>query len=89
MDLSLLNKKVVTCGSTDGIGRASALLMAERGASITLVARDKDKLNNTLSTLSTRENQKHFILCVDFNNTEELKIKINEHINEKRDTKKT
>jgi 3-oxoacyl-[acyl-carrier protein] reductase len=83
MDLSLLNKKVVTCGSTDGIGRASALLMAERGASITLVARDKDKLNNTLSTLSTRENQKHFILCVDFNNTEELKIKINEHIKKK------
>ena len=67
MNLSLKNKNVIACGSTDGIGEASALLMAERGASITLVARNKDKLNHTLSRLSTENNQKHFILSVDFN----------------------
>tara|TARA_B000000557_G_C20811501_1_gene460375 strand:+ start:1137 stop:1925 length:789 start_codon:yes stop_codon:yes gene_type:complete len=83
MNLSLKNKNVIACGSTDGIGEASALLMAERGASITLVARNKDKLNHTLSRLSTENNQKHFILSIDFNETLELEKKINKHILEK------
>ncbi|MBT4154233.1 MAG: SDR family NAD(P)-dependent oxidoreductase, partial [Candidatus Marinimicrobia bacterium] len=54
MNLSLKNKHAIVCGSTDGIGKASALLLAERGASITLVARNNDKLNQTLSELSTQ-----------------------------------
>ena len=52
MDLSLKGNRAIVCGSTDGIGKASALLMAERGASITLVARNKEKLNATLTELS-------------------------------------
>ena len=49
MDSNLQGKRAIVCGSTDGIGKASALLMAESGASITLVARNKDKLYNTLT----------------------------------------
>ena len=53
MNLSLNNKHAILCGSTDGIGKASALLMAQRGASITLVARNQKKLDQTLSELLT------------------------------------
>ena len=52
MDLSLKGNRAIVCGSTDGIGKASALMMAERGASITLVALNKDKLYTTLTELS-------------------------------------
>ena len=73
MDLSLKGNRAIVCGSTDGIGKASALLMAERGASITLVARNKDKLNTTLTELSTEYGQSHSTICADFNQPDELK----------------
>ena len=72
MDLSLKGNRAIVCGSTDGIGKASALLMAERGASITLVARNKDKLNTTLTELSTEYGQSHSTICADFNQPDEL-----------------
>ena len=81
MNLSLQTKHAIICGSTDGIGKASALLMAERGASITLVARNKEKLNQTLSELSTEDGQTHFTLCADFNEPDQLKEKIQNHMN--------
>jgi len=76
MNLSLNNKHAILCGSTDGIGKASALLMAQRGASLTLVARNQKKLDQTLSELSTDHGQVHFSLCADFNEPDQLKEKI-------------
>ena len=76
MNLSLNDKHAIICGSTDGIGKASALLMAERGASVTLVARNQEKLDQTLSELSTNHGQVHFSLCADFDNPNQLKEKI-------------
>ena len=52
MKLSLINKHAIVCGSTDGIGKASALLLAKQGCEITLVARNQDKLDNTQSELN-------------------------------------
>ena len=80
MNLSLKNKNAIICGSTDGIGKATALLMAERGASITLVARNNEKLNQTMSELSVNDGQTHFTLCADFNETEQLKDAIQNHV---------
>ena len=80
MDLSLKGNRAIVCGSTDGIGKASALLMAERGASITLVARNKEKLNATLTELSTEYGQNHATVCADFNKPDELKQMIQAHL---------
>ena len=80
MNLSLNKKHAILCGSTDGIGKASALLMAQRGASITLVARNQKKLDQTLSELSTDHGQVHFSLCADFNEPDQLKEKITDHM---------
>jgi len=82
MDLSLKGNRAIVCGSTDGIGKASALLMAERGASITLVARNKEKLNDTLTELSTEHGQNHATVCADFNKPDELKQMIQAHLKE-------
>ena len=43
MNFNLTGKKALLCGSTDGIGKASAILMAELGAEIILLARNKDQ----------------------------------------------
>ena len=34
MNMSLEGKRALVCGSTDGIGKSSAILMAKRGAEI-------------------------------------------------------
>ena len=51
MENNLNDKTAIVCGSTDGIGKSIALLMANRGCQIILVARNQDKLDSTLSEL--------------------------------------
>ena len=54
MNLNLNGKRAIICGSTDGIGKATAILMADLGAEVILLARDQYKLDNTLDELSTK-----------------------------------
>ena len=42
--LDLTGKRAMVCGSTQGIGKASAMQLAKQGASVTLVARNEDAL---------------------------------------------
>ncbi len=81
MNLSLKNKHAIVCGSTDGIGKASALIMAKRGCEISLISRNQEKLNSTLSALSNDQNQQHQSVCVDFNKPDIVKEKVTLHIN--------
>lgn len=76
MDLSLTGKNAVVCGSTQGIGKAIALELSKLGASIILVARNKEALEASAAELSTDKGQKHFFLDADFNNPEDLKAKV-------------
>ena len=80
MNLTLENKHAIVCGSSDGIGKASALIMAQRGCELTLVARNEKKLNTTLSELNTERGQVHEIVCVDFNQPNNLKKKVASHL---------
>ena len=43
MNISLQNMNAMVCGSTQGIGQATAILMAKMGASVTLVSRNEKK----------------------------------------------
>ena len=49
MNLNLTGKRAVVCGSTEGIGKASAIELALLGAHVTLVARNEAKLKAVLS----------------------------------------
>ena len=52
MNLELNNKHVLVCGSTAGIGKATAIALANEGAIITLIARNEEKLNCLALSLS-------------------------------------
>jgi 3-oxoacyl-[acyl-carrier protein] reductase len=73
MNLNLKNKNALICGSTAGIGKASAIELASLGVTITLVARNEEKLKHVLSELSSENGQEHDYLIADFNKPEELK----------------
>jgi 3-oxoacyl-[acyl-carrier protein] reductase len=73
MNLDLSGKCALVCGSTQGIGRASAIELAKLGASITLLARDEQRLVGTLPFLDTSKKQKHNYLIADFSFPDRLK----------------
>ena len=58
MNLELNNKNALVCGSTQGIGKATALALAEEGVNITLIARNEEKLKAVLAELPQHRNQK-------------------------------
>ena len=76
MNLDLTGKNAVVCGATGGIGRASAMELATLGANIILVARNEEKLNNTLKELSTEKGQSHSYLVADFSSSAQVETTI-------------
>lgn len=80
MHLDLSGKRAMVCGSTQGIGKASAIELASMGADITLVARNEEKLKTVLSELDRSLNQKHDYIVVDFSFPQELKKTIEAYL---------
>ena len=66
MNLDLKGRTAVVCGSTQGIGRASAIELANMGANIVLVARNEQSLSKVVDELPCVENQVHQYLVADF-----------------------
>ncbi len=79
MELSLSGKRAIVCGSTQGIGKASALELAMLGADITLVARDEQKLKQVVNELSYEKRQQHDYVVADFRFPEQLKSSIGQY----------
>lgn len=82
MNLSLKGKKAIVCGSTQGIGKAIAFELAELGAEIILVARSEQKLLEVKKELDTKTGIKHHYIVADFSFPPELRIRIEDFINE-------
>ena len=80
MNLNLSGKTALVCGSTQGIGKASAIELAQLGASVTLVARNEDKLKKCLEELPKTALQQHSYLVADFERPEELKERITKYV---------
>ena len=76
MKISLKNKKAIVCGSTNGIGYSIAQKFSELGATITLIARNKNKLIKTKESLY---GDNHNFICANFSNPNELQKKIIEN----------
>lgn len=81
MNLQLYNKYALVCGSTAGIGKATAIALAEEGAMVTLIARNEEKLQKVLSGMPYME--KHDYLVADFSNPKELREKVSDYITKK------
>lgn len=80
MELSLKGKRALVCGSTQGIGKASAIELAALGASVTLVARDKAKLKLVLKELAQEKGQEHDSLVADFNFPNRLESSLEKYL---------
>ncbi len=78
MNLNINNKNALVCGSTQGIGKATAMALAAEGVQVTLVARNEAKLKQVLSELP--EHRNHSYIVADFSNPENLKKKISNYI---------
>ena len=52
MDLSLRDKNAFVSGSSQGIGGASAVELANLGANVTIVGRNKELLDSTFGKLN-------------------------------------
>ena len=74
MNLELNEKHALVCGSTAGIGKATAMALAAEGAIITLIARNEAKLRATLAELP--QHRKHNYIVADFSNPMELKSNV-------------
>lgn len=80
MNLNLEGKHAVVCGSTQGLGLASAVELALLGANVTLVARNEEKLVLAVKNLDTSRQQKHSYLVADFQYPEQVKTAIDSHL---------
>lgn len=78
MNLKLNNKNALVCGSTQGIGKATAMLLAAEGVKVTLVARNEEKLKEVLSNLPSDRN--HSYIVADFSNPKDLQKKVSDFI---------
>ncbi|MEZ4801961.1 MAG: SDR family oxidoreductase [Gelidibacter sp.] len=80
MDLKLNNKNALVCGSTAGIGKATAIGLANEGTRVTLIARNEDKLKEVLAELPKQ--RQHDYIVADFSNPDDVKSKVSEYIAE-------
>lgn len=73
MNLDLTGKTAIVCGSTQGIGFASAVELALLGANVTLMARNEEKLTVAVDELDKSQGQLHRYIVADFSNTDQVK----------------
>ena len=84
MNLSLTGKNALICGGSKGLGEASAIEIAQLGASVTLLARNEEKLKTVLQKLDTSLGQQHGYIQADFSEgIVVLKTKIDKLLSEK------
>lgn len=70
MNTDLSGRRALVCGSSQGIGLACAVELANLGASVTLLARDEVKLASIRASLPSPRGQKHEFAIADFARTE-------------------
>jgi 3-oxoacyl-[acyl-carrier protein] reductase len=80
MDINLQGKNALVCGSSQGIGRACAIELANLGANVTLFSRNQESLTKVMQALDSSLGQQHQVLVADFSTPEQVKTVINKHI---------
>jgi 3-oxoacyl-[acyl-carrier protein] reductase len=81
MELSLKDKRALICGSSSGIGLASAVELSKLGAECVLLARDEERLQHALQQLEGEE--QHSYLLADFNMPEQVETAVHSFLQRK------
>jgi len=82
VSLDFINQRALVGGSTQGIGRAVAEELAQRGATITLLARNEAKLREVAAALPTPAGQIHTYLVADFTKPATLAERLQAYLTE-------
>ena len=82
MDLSLVGRRTVVCGSSQGIGRAIATELAGLGCSVTVMARNPERLESVVRELDTESNQDHTMIVADFSEAAQVKMGIDQFVSD-------
>ena len=74
MNLNLKNKNAIVCASSQGLGKAAALDLAEEGVNLAICSRDQDKINKVKEEIHQKINSeiKVIALQVDLDSPEEI-----------------
>ncbi|MBC8156060.1 MAG: SDR family oxidoreductase [Bacteroidetes bacterium] len=80
MNLDLTGKTALVCGSTQGIGKATAIELALLGANVTLMARNEAALADTLNELGAKPGQIHRYIVADFGEPGGVKTAIDAYL---------
>ena len=73
MDLNLQGRNALVCGSSSGIGKASAILLSQMGANVTLLARNPESLQRALTGLDRSQGQQHDFVIADTSQHDDLR----------------
>src|SRR5262249_8242355 len=77
---SLSGRRALVCGSTQGIGRASAEALASEGAEIVLLARNAERLREVRHALPRRDGVSHDLLVADFSDPAGVRRVVSEYL---------
>lgn len=83
MNIDLKGRRALVGGSTSGLGKAIALQLAESGAEVTLMARNKGKLEKIWKDLPSNHGQNHDYLVVDFTDYMEFQDRLTAYFENK------
>jgi len=80
MNIDLTGKNAIVCGATKGIGNATAMLLAQLGANVTMISRNESILSRIIRDLDTAKGQVHDYIAADFSKPEDLREKIQQKV---------
>ena len=75
---NLEGKTVLVTGASSGIGKATAIECAKLGASVIIVGRNEERLNDTFNQLDKSYNQEHIAIVSDLSTIEGIEKVISE-----------
>ena len=77
---NIKNKNILITGATSGIGRSTVLALSSMGASVTFIARNKDKAEILLKELNTKSKNKAAYILADLSSQKEVKSAAKEYL---------
>ncbi|MFP4529280.1 MAG: SDR family oxidoreductase [Candidatus Kapaibacterium sp.] len=84
MKLELKGRNALVCGASEGIGAAIARQLAKIGANVTILSRNKDKIDKQLANLDTSQGNTHDWVVADLSDPDVAASEVRRRIDDGR-----